>query len=76
MEACQKALDDNKKKAIEPKSTLARNNYGQFSIRAPPAAQENEMYLLHNEEDSGSADLSAAEWRGSVMLHSHWEKPS
>ena len=49
MDQCQMALDLNRKRGAEPKSTRARHSYGDFTTRAPPAAEEKQIYVQQGE---------------------------
>lgn len=58
METCQKALDNNRKKGVEPRSTHLRTDSGHFSKRLPPTSDRKSIYLLVSEvEEDPDRDL-------------------
>ncbi len=51
MSACQKILDENRKKTVEPRPTRLRSNAGHSSKRKPPAAEGRRLYVKESSEE-------------------------
>ena len=52
---CQKVLDENRRKAVEPRSTHIRRYCG-FSTRHPPTAENKAKYVQGAEEEGVYAE--------------------